>query len=276
MPGEYVVFLSGSGFQVVSADGTVRGKLGESFNDEDVALSPDAKFYAVGMGNKLVVLDLEQNTVKETSDKDICSYRIASPSWSPDSKLIAFVCDQSIGIASLQNETIIELVPRSPVFPAASWTMPLWSPDGHWIVYSQIVGQAGADNFNGPYVVDISCLSAPSTCESKTKQLSEEIEGVMAWTPDSRLAIAPSHKEIGSSSAIRVYDVETGQLLETIDVLEGSRVESMAWSPDGKWIAVSQFDPADYNFAIFLIPSAGGQPVRLTIGERVVSWLTVP
>jgi WD40 repeat protein len=65
----------------------------------------------------------------------------------------------------------------------------------------------------------------------------------LAWTPDGKgIAVAGvgyDMKEKGGKSTLRFWDPERGEVRRTIDVERMTKVESIAFSPDGKTLAIA-------------------------------------
>lgn len=91
------------------------------------------------------------------------------------------------------------------------------------------------------------------------------------WSPDgSRLALAvaptPSVDDSYMFVRVRIVDAETGEVLVRID--NPGKLEDIAWSPDGEYLALisaaSENDPLAGRLVV--VPSAGGEQVDLLPG----------
>ncbi|HEY8475686.1 MAG TPA: hypothetical protein VIN09_02320 [Chloroflexota bacterium] len=113
---------------------------------------------------------------------------------------------------------------------------PRWSPSGSWLAFRReeqlwIVRGSGAD----------------------ARQIAADASGPFAWAP------AADHLAYVDDGGLFVVDAERTDPRELVprSGRDGSGVFSMAWSPDGTWIAYGRQDVADE------IP---GQPPRVTAG----------
>lgn len=274
--GQFVVYSAvdnypAMSFYVVSMDGVLQGRLATGRLSSDATLSSNGKQVAfstvINLGSPvtLLILDLDQNTFTEAPVEPGCR----DPSWAPDGIKLAFTC-KGINMLSFQNETTVSIVSPPPE-PGSGVHSPEWSPDGKWIAYYI---EDSLHHSDGPYFVDASCLSDPLTCNNKTFRFAN-LAGVLEWSPDSQhLAIAPTK---ATDNLIRIFDVQSGEVIRELEIWDLGLVTSMAWSPDGKWIAYKQSGTSE----IFLIMAEGGQPIRLyedntTEDQQVVFWLTIP
>ncbi len=86
-----------------------------------------------------------------------------------------------------------------------------------------------------------------------------------AWAPDGQRLVYVR----GDSLLLRTADGQTTPLARTSDP------HSLAWSPDGRWIVYVSGNPQyldTWNIAVsslWLVPAAGGEPIRLTTGEAL-------
>jgi WD40 repeat protein len=199
--------------------------------------------------------------------------------WSPDGTKLVVICHTlegyynfDIALLSLPDGELTILVhDMNENGDSGGYEQPRWSSDGKWLAFNRLSG-SGPELTKGLYITDMSCLSEPSTCQAKTHEMPvKQLEGErgnreFAWTADSYLAKAIDNR-------IDVYDVKSGQRIRIFraDPARGD-IYDVAWSPDGKWVAVDQSDIP----GVLLIPVDGGHPLNLNIFMENPFWLTIP
>lgn len=285
-PGRYLVYgysaPSGPRLDVVSTEGVFQGHLiASTQTPQDGYLSPDGKFMATElsetMGGKLLITNLESNTanaVPENVPKTYgCFHSGNQLAWAPDGKQLAMPCGNAIYVLNVSSGDVFGIIPP-PLDRKDRAVTPIWSPDGKWIAF-YVTHDDPLHPGDGPFITDTSCL-AKQTCEDQTRLLPIKENSptwtfdILAWTSNSELAIAFWE---GKEYSIRVYDVESEQLLRAITNLPGpgQYLVSMIWSPDGQWVAVGHSD------GISLVPTKGGEPKLVTnMSSEVEFWLTIP
>ena len=81
------------------------------------------------------------------------------------------------------------------------------------------------------------------------------------------------HLDTYGIDGFRFYSLSARDYVD-VDLPEGSFASDFTWSPDGKWIAFTgQYDG---NTDVFVMPAAGGEPVRLTFHpgrDRVIDYV---
>ena len=200
-----------------------------------------------------------------------------SPAISPDSKQIAFIWS---GERYDNFDIYIKLIDageplRLTTNPAREMS-PAWSPDGRHIAFLRGTGES-----KGYYIIP-----ALGGAERKlTNAYGWEQRGVMsqavAWSPDGR-TLALVDKTAGDEPwRIYLLSLETGERrMFTTPPAKTDGDTTVAFSPDGRTLAFvrthnlvgdvdSYLAPGD----IYLAPVAGGNPVRLTFGEKKIDGL---
>ncbi len=177
------------------------------------------------------------------------------------------------------NSTQITQITREEEY----YYLPMWSPDGKWIAMFNLTYPPDPFNTNaddGLYLIDTRCLTEPLTCPKKMQgpfQDNLDLQGPYVWSPDSQeLAILTR----SNSNPIKIFNIKT-QEFRDLNSTEGyGRVHSLAWSPDGLWIAYNrQKSQIESTQSIFLAPIKGVQSIEIITGSEsviVYFWLTVP
>jgi Tol biopolymer transport system component len=184
-----------------------------------------------------------------------------SPTFSPDGSQVAFSWD---GERQDNFDIYVKLVDRSDAFrltsdPAADRS-PAWSPDGRHIAF----------------VRDGAIFLIPPLGGAESKVADVEANDI-AWTRDGKSLIVSAGKS-ANRRLVRL-SVSTGQkeplLLpnsqEDLDPAIGDLFPAV--SPDGLWLVfVRQI--ATVSADIYVVPLAGGEPVRLTQSADAVLGVT--
>jgi WD40 repeat protein len=145
---------------------------------------------------------------------------VTSLQWSPDGKHLASgSCDQKLCMWSVKSG---QLVSRYVKVHTSQITSFAWSPDGKHLasscnntvyIWHAETGKKAQNPLVGNQDVSISCL---------------------AWSPDSR------HVACGQGIGVLIWDVNTGA--NNICGLHSMQVYSIAWSPNGTYVASASAD----------------------------------
>lgn len=129
-------------------------------------------------------------------------------------------------------------------------TMPSFSPDGGQIVYT----------WAGPNGDNQDLWLAPSPGQPPRRLTTDPANDVSpAWSPDGR-TIAFLRGAKPSESRLVLLDLATGQerILTTLHAWYAPSTRNLAWSPDGRWLAVTDQDPGRrHGFPRLYSPSTG-------------------
>jgi Tol biopolymer transport system component len=136
---------------------------------------------------------------------------------------------------------------------------PALSPDGKQVAFTW--NGEKQDNFD----IYIQLVGSNSQLRL-TKNPAEDISP--AWSPNGG-AIAFLRRHGGDRNELMLIPALGGperKLTETVivDFRPGSRLPSLAWSPDGRWIAVSHREAGDLGEGLFLVSAQTGEKRRLT------------
>lgn len=217
-------------------------------------LSPDARLVAIearpdGPAGPPSVLILDLSTGSSTLPES--GRGCAFPSWSPDSAMLAVSCDLDIYVLDLTSDRSVSIANcRSN---ATACTDPQWSPDGSSI----LVFRATEFTPNpGLYRVPSDCLDAPETCLSSATFF---LAGTppYSWSPDAGHLVY-----VTFAGGLAIADAR-GRLIEELPVPDSERIESIAWSPDGSFIAATVHDATEGRVT-YQVPIDGGDWTRLT------------
>jgi TolB protein len=140
----------------------------------------------------------------------------SSPTWSPDSKQIAFGTGMQIFTVNADGSNFTDLKPEAGI----RWSYPIWSPDGKRMVFTT---SAGAETYifvmdaNGSNVINL----------SYGKSLANQ-DHEPTWSPNGQqIAFI-------SSGKVHVVNADGSNWTKLTDKLE---CRALSWSPDGKRIA---------------------------------------
>ena len=171
----------------------------------------------------------------------------------------------------------------------------VWAPDGRRIAFCALVGTSGEDEglhaasgrIPRPRVVTRAQYKADGQgytfdrrhqvfvlilADGRIAQLTHEDaeHAGPAWSPDGRrLAFVRARAGVGDYSLFDLWCMDAGGGTQRQLSREIGRAVAPAWSPDGAWIACLGHDEQEAGFGdpmarVWLVPSAGGAPRRLT------------
>jgi TolB protein len=179
-----------------------------------------------------------------------------SPDWSPDGEQIAYVSNLS-GVAEIYVMDADGSNQLKLTEIGNCWT-PQWSPDG-----TKIAFRCRPDDSNLIFTMN------PDGSE-QTQITPPEISGYDPyWSPDgNRIAFVSTRTDPG----VYVIDADgTDQAL--LFLMNG--LGQMAWSPDGRWFALTKVVEPNYNLDIFLYDLDAGTLIRLTtttMAHNGIDW----
>ncbi len=161
-----------------------------------------------------------------------------------------------------------------------------WSPDGQHVAFigdGKLIPHDESPSYSGGKLIYRTMEYAPgrlyvvSASGGEPKQLSEHQSeyGEISWVGNSRVVFERETPDFKDRSIVTL-DVDTGaeQVLHTdheqnfwsLPEYEGFANGAPQPSPDGKWIGWIS-DTADGWDQLYIAPSGGGQPIRLTTGH---------
>jgi dipeptidyl aminopeptidase/acylaminoacyl peptidase len=247
---------------------------------QQVAISPDGTHAAYIVHGQLSVADLGSNTTHTIEVEDKLELRDAT--WSPDSKLLAFLADIPGEPPSAQLWTAAvdgsALTKRTDLKGNAD--APTFSPDGSKIVLLFI---EGIPRKSGPLqpMTPLSGVVGEKTYEQRLTTVDLATNAVTQvtpadtyiyeydWTPDGQSWVASAAHGNGDANwyVARLYRVNahSGEMHEIY--VPKLQVAEPRVSPDGKYVAFIEglmSDEGSIGGNIFLVPITGGKAKDLT------------
>jgi len=220
--------------------------------------SRGALFYGISGGGTDVYevgIDPQTGKISSPAKKAILLYEghNAHPDYSPDGKLLAYICSPGmptlqpqkfLGILSLETGQIRELRPDLDLL---TFGYPRWAPDGRSIS----VEGSGRDGRKGIYRVDIQSVDVvPIVLMDKGKEIYSH-----RWSKNGKAVFYSTGDRAGKTGSIFVHNFETGQ--EEPIAGSPSNAQFFDISPDGKWLALLN---RDAQRVISIMPTSGGEP----------------
>ncbi|HLW47602.1 MAG TPA: S9 family peptidase [bacterium] len=212
-----------------------------------------------------------------------------APRWSPDGTRLVFLSDRG-------GDKQVWVIPvsggeaRALTSGRLSPADPVWSPDGRWIAFvgkpdpartrdeSDIkvilrlrYKQDGEGFWDGRWKQIFVVPAAGGPARQVTAGDYDHLCPV--WSPDgtSLAYTANDSPDADLGNTADVWVVAAGGGANPRRVTKGlGPAQAPAWSPDGRWLAYVGHDNAAWgatNWGVWIVPSAGGDPVCLTAGE---------
>lgn len=227
----------------VAADGSDLQQItkpGADENDADPSISPDGKtiLFSSTRGGKTGVWKIP---VQGGEPERICDGDQVE--WSPDGTRIAFRRDEAIWIRDLASGSEKKITPID--WPHSSG--PAWSPDGKTMAFAcrwdagNGIFRVGAEGGQPEKIFD-----QKGACEPH-------------WSPDG--------KRLAYETETHLFTIQPDGKSNRPLTYFGGLQRYGQWSPDGQWIVYCQGASESGPWELYIIPAAGGTPVRLTEGS---------
>jgi dipeptidyl aminopeptidase/acylaminoacyl peptidase len=249
-------------------------------------LSPDGRNFAIIEKGQVALQPVtggpSQPVTSTTGSK-------SEVSWSPDSKKLAFVSKGSIWIVPASGGEPLQITDgiAGPGDPrGAADHLPKWNPKGTWILYES--GRTGSNELwvvteDGKEKNDLAPLEVYTGEDASNNPSPDHGDAVSsdrfapnpAWSPDGTHISYTERSRPYFSGKLKVlaFDRTTGRVKKpALDVYVAKNdaggawaVNTAAWSPDGKTLAVVLQETGWDK--VFLIRAIGGKPRQRTKGE---------
>ena len=228
---------------VINADGSAMRQLTAGKPDEhdvDPAFSPDGKtiLFTSARGGKIGIWKMPIDGA--SSPERVCDGDQAE--WSPDGTRIVFRRNEKIYTRNLTNGKEKRISPID--WPHCSG--PAWSPDGKTIAFAC---RWDADN---------AIFTVKAAGGKPAKVYDKQGACEPHWSPDGQLLAYETETHI---CTIRP-DGKRNRLITYF----GGVQRYPRWSPDGKYLVYCQGVTERGPWELYIIPSKGGAPVKLTEG----------
>jgi Tol biopolymer transport system component len=231
------------------------------YTDMDAAWSPNRDRIAFSStrtdGGVILLMNDDGSNVSEIETGLALAYDAA---WSPDGTKIAFAGRYD----GYTDDIYVIGVDGSGLTPLTSHTgherNPAWSPDGTRIAFERVISGSS----------DVHVMNADGSGVLRlTTSLTTEMAPI--WSPDGQRIAFTGDITPGTGYGIHVMDSDGSNLIRI--GYQATNVMQFDWSSEGDWFAYSA--QVDGQWDIYLLPTTGGDPVRITHDPEVeqdVRW----
>ncbi len=168
---------------------------------------------------------------------------LASPTWSPDGRAIAFAALDRRGWPDLYRLTLADGALERLTFDPADDRDPDWSHDGTRLAWSSDRDAAAHDGVYHLWTLDVATgVARPLTSGT-------EDDAAPAWSPDDTSLLYTS--DAGGQTNVYLYECESGAISQVTSTLGG--IFTPEWLPDGKSFLASSFSNISFNVVRFQV-----------------------
>jgi len=185
-----------------------------------------------------------------------------SPALSPDGRTVAFVA-QAGGRRQLWIRLLAGGTPLQLTKDDAEHEHPRWVPDSSALLYYSppaTLGEQGA-------IWEVSALGGAP------RRVTPAVTGGDVSRDGARIAAFQVHDGRMELSAVSRDGSRTDRVRQ---LSPDDRFRPPRWSPDGKWIAFSRYDPASFDERIYVVPAGGGEPREIAGGLDLRGYCWLP
>ena len=143
---------------------------------------------------------------------------------------------------------------------------PAWSPDGQQIAFSRY-----SDREIALYVISV--LGGAEHQLHQAANFSWNHPGYVAWSPDAKFLAFSDRQENGGHTSIALLSIVDGTTRRLTRPPDQAYDYGPAFSPDGSQVAFIRRNGAGVASDVYLVPSSGGEPRRITFDNAQTDGL---
>ena len=182
------------------------------------------------------------------------------PAISPDGRTVAFVADspqhRQIWVRLLSGGAPLQITKDD-----ADHQQPRWAPDSSKLIY-----------YSPPAHFDRQgTISEMSPLGGASRRIVSSVSGGDVSRDGKRIALF--QQQAGHVALVTVE--RDGSSMKAVSRIDGSFCDYPRWSPDDRWIAFQCSSSTAYEWVVFVVAAAGGQPRELvgSVNLQGISWL---